>query len=196
MVPVVNNTIINSDTNIRQRCNFTNVNVKRKPDRTVIKRIQQNHLVAKQSVNAQARKIQQNVTNISRGQLVERDGTKTPRVKNTFISANRVNRSVSQVKRKERELKRKGRLRAENQRQARKELGKVHNTRRLPRSGQQLESVSKGHQERQKPRKARQDRQIQVWQQAQENRRRDAERQKKHRGMDFEAPLSVPRESW
>jgi hypothetical protein len=182
VVPVVNNTVINSYTSIRQRYNVTNVNVRRKPDRTVIKRIQQNHLVSKQSVNAQARKIQQNVTNIRRGQLVERDGTKTPRVRNTLISANRVNRLVSQVKRKDRELKRKGRLWAENQRQARKESGKVHNTRRLPRSGQQLEPVSQGHQERQKPRKARQDRQIQVWQQAQENRRHDAERQKNTAG--------------
>lgn len=141
VAPVVNHTLITNYNNIRQRHNFTNVNVIKKPDRTVIKRIRQNYLVAKERVDVRTRKIQQKVTNISRGQLVERAGTKTPRVKNTLISANRVNRPLLQVKRNEIGPKRTVTLRAENQGQAGRESESV--SRSVPRKPVKRQEVQR-----------------------------------------------------
>jgi hypothetical protein len=109
--------------------------------RTVIKRIRQNHLVAKERVDVRVRKIQQKVTNIRRGQLVERPGTKTPRVKNTLISANRVNRPLLQVKRNDIELKRTVILRAQNQGQAGRESQSV--SRSVPRKPVKRQEVQR-----------------------------------------------------
>ncbi len=242
--PVVNHTLINNYNNLRKRHNFTNVHVTKKPDRTVIKRIRQNHLVAKERVDVRVRKIQQKVTNIRRGQLIERAGTKTPRVKNTLISANRVDRPPLQVKRNEIEpkgtvtlraenqgqagrasesvsrraprkpVKRQAvqqrdsqharndvqglqprqlptpvtprKVRAQNQRQPRKVLGKLQKRTRLSAPDQQREPVNQGFQERQVPRETGQDRQIQAPQPGQENTRRNAERQKNTVGWTSE----------
>jgi hypothetical protein len=128
VVPVVDNRVINNYKNTRQRYNFTNVNVRRKPDRPVIKRIHRKHLVTKQGVNPKARKIRQKVSNTRRGRLAERVGAKTARVQNRLISANRVSGSVSQ--RKQKELKSERRLQEGNQRRAVRKLESV--PRRLP----------------------------------------------------------------
>ena len=101
VAPVVNHTVINNYNNIRQRHNFTNVNVIKKPDRKVIQRIRRNHRVAKKGVGVRGEKTQQGVTNIRRGQLLERPKTRTPKVRQGLLSANRVNKPLRQVKRDE-----------------------------------------------------------------------------------------------
>jgi hypothetical protein len=122
----------------------------KKPDRRVIKSIRRNHLVAKERVDVRARKIQQKVTNIRRGQLVQRAGAKTPKVKHTLISANRVNRPLLQVKRDETKPKRTVKLRAENQGQAGRESESV--SRRAPRKPVKRQAV-----QRKDPQQARND---------------------------------------
>ena len=125
VVPVVNSTVINNYKNIGQRHNFTDVNVRHKPDQTPMKRIQRNHLVATQGVHPEARKIRQNVTDTRRGQLAERAGITTPRTQNRFISTNRVNTSLPPVKRNEKGLKSEERLQVENPRRAGKKFESI-----------------------------------------------------------------------
>ena len=45
MAPVVNNTVIDNYTKIKQRYNYTNVKVNEKPHNTVINRIQKNEAI-------------------------------------------------------------------------------------------------------------------------------------------------------
>jgi hypothetical protein len=107
---------------MRQRYNFTNVNVTRKPPRTAVNRIKRNQIVAKRRVNVKAKAIRQNVNNMKEGRVEGGARIRPSKVKERVVPVNRVNRPVSQGKFGEKKLKTEPRLRTEDQGQGREKV--------------------------------------------------------------------------
>jgi hypothetical protein len=190
VAPVINNRAIRNYKNTKQKYNFTNVNVTQNPHRTVVNKIQQNNFVAKPRANVATKKIQQKVANFSQDRLIKGDKVNRPIVKNRSISANKANKQVLQIKRKRRELERKGRLWAANQRQANKDLEELRKIRKLPKSDQKLLRGRQAYQERQGSRKTWEDRQIQ--EPVQGKKRHNAERGKSSAGSIWKPYFPSP----
>lgn len=103
--PVVNNTVINNYTTIKQRYNFSNVTVKEKPHNTVINRIRQNETVIKEGRKEKASVLQERVKSIPEGRVNQEARVKAPKVTNYIVPASDVNRPKSEIKLQQREIK-------------------------------------------------------------------------------------------
>ncbi|NLJ29204.1 MAG: hypothetical protein GX433_14530 [Deltaproteobacteria bacterium] len=105
--PVVNQRIINNYTSIKERYNFTNTQVTRKPHQTVIGRIERNQRIAQQATRVNARAIERDVERIRPRKVQQSGQIQPPRVSNRFVNVDSVNKPSSEVRFEQRELKRK-----------------------------------------------------------------------------------------
>jgi hypothetical protein len=106
--PVVNNTVINNYTTIKQRHNYTNVAVNEKPHNTVINRIQQNQAVIREGKKEKASVVQERVKSIPEGKVNREVQIEAPKGTNYIVPANEVNRPKSEIKLQQREIKTSG----------------------------------------------------------------------------------------
>jgi hypothetical protein len=103
--PVVNNTVINNYTTIKQRYNYTNVTVNEKPHNTVINRIQHNETIIRESKNEKASVVREHVKNIPEGKVNREVRIEQPKITNYIVPAREVNRPKSEIKLQQREIK-------------------------------------------------------------------------------------------
>ena len=108
--PVVNNTVINNFKSNRQRYNFTNSPVNRKPHNSVISRIQQNETIIRKDKGRRenAAVIQQQVKRAPEGRINRESRVAQPRITNRIVPAKEVNRPKSEIKFQQKEIKRRG----------------------------------------------------------------------------------------
>jgi len=103
--PIVNNTVINNYSTIKQRHNFANVEVREKPHRTTIDRINTNQKIIQQGKREKAPILQQQVKNIQEGKINREARIQQPKVTNFIVPANEVNKPKSEIKLQQKELK-------------------------------------------------------------------------------------------
>jgi hypothetical protein len=106
--PVVNNTVINNYTTIKQKYNYTNVTVNEKPHNTVVNRIQQNETIIQKGKKENAAVLQQQVKSIKEGKVNREARIEAPKVTNYIVPANEVNRPKSEIKLPQKEIKTSG----------------------------------------------------------------------------------------
>ncbi len=106
--PVVNNTVINNYTTIKQRYNFTNVKVNEKPHNTVINRIQKNQAIIHEGRKEKAPEVRERVKSIPEGRVNHEARIETPKVTNYIVPAGEVNRPKSEIKLQQKEIKGRG----------------------------------------------------------------------------------------
>jgi hypothetical protein len=103
--PVVNNTVINNYTTIKQRYNYTTAKVNEKPHNTVINRIQQNETIIHEGKKEKASVVQERVKSIPEGRVNREARIEAPKVTNHIVPAGEVNRPKSEIKLQQREIK-------------------------------------------------------------------------------------------
>ena len=103
--PVVNNTVINNYTTIKQRYDYTTVKVNEKPHNTVINRIQQNATMIHEGRKEKASVVQERVKSIPEGRVNREARIEAPKVTNYIVPAGEVNRPKSEIKLQQREIK-------------------------------------------------------------------------------------------
>ncbi|MBN2439641.1 MAG: FecR domain-containing protein [Deltaproteobacteria bacterium] len=103
--PVVNNTVINNYTTIKQRYNYTTVKFNEKPHNTVINRIQQNKRIIREGKKEKASVVQQQVKNIPEGRVNREVQVEAPKATNYIVPAGEVNRPKSEIILQQREIK-------------------------------------------------------------------------------------------
>ena len=103
--PVVNNTVINNYTTIKQRYNFTNVAVKEKPHNTVISRIQHNERIIREGRKEKAAVLRERVKSIPQGRVGGEARVERPKIQNYIVPAGEVNRPKSEIKFQQKEIK-------------------------------------------------------------------------------------------
>ncbi len=108
MAPVVNNTVIDNYTKIKQRYNYTNVKVNEKPHNTVINRIQKNEAIIHGGREEKASLLQERVKGLPEGRINREARIEAPRVTNYIVPASEVNRPKSEIKLQQKEIKRSG----------------------------------------------------------------------------------------
>ena len=106
--PVVNNTVIDNYTKIKQRYNYTNVKVEEKPHNAVIKRIQQNETIIHEGRKEKASLLQDRVKAIPEGRVNREARIEAPRVTNYIVPASEVNRPKSEIKLQQKEIRSRG----------------------------------------------------------------------------------------
>jgi hypothetical protein len=106
--PVVNNTVINNYTTIKQRYNYTTVKVNEKPHNTVINRIQQNETIIHEGKKEKASVLQERVKSIPEGKVNREVRIEAPKGTNYIVPASEVNRPKSEIKLQQREIKTSG----------------------------------------------------------------------------------------
>ena len=103
--PVVNNTVINNYTTIRQRHNFTNVEVREKPHNTVLRRIEHNQTMFQPGRRENAATVQEQAKNIRQGSFNREARIQPPRSTNYIVPTDEVNRPKSEIKLQQREIR-------------------------------------------------------------------------------------------
>jgi hypothetical protein len=103
--PVVDNTVINNYSTIKQRHNFANVEVKEKPHKTTVERINTNQRVIQQGKREKGSVLEQQVKSIQEGKVNREAKIQQPKVTNLIVPANEVNRPKSEIKLQQKELK-------------------------------------------------------------------------------------------
>jgi hypothetical protein len=103
--PVVDNTVINNYSTIKQRHNFANVEVREKPHRTTVERINTNQKIIQQGKREKASVLEQQVKGIQEGKVNREAKIQQPKVTNFIVPANEVNRPKSEIKLQQKELK-------------------------------------------------------------------------------------------
>ena len=106
--PVVNNTVINNYTTIKQRYNYTTVKFNEKPHNTVINRIQQNKTIIREGKKEKASVVQQQVKSIPEGRVNREVQIEMPKAANYIVPAGEVNRPKSEIKLQQKEIKSRG----------------------------------------------------------------------------------------
>jgi hypothetical protein len=106
--PVVNNTVINNYTTIKQRYNYTTAKVNEKPHNTVINRIRQNETIIQEGRKEKASVVQERVKGIPEGRVNRETRIEQPRVTNYIVPAGDVNRPKSEIKLQQKEIKSRG----------------------------------------------------------------------------------------
>ena len=124
VAPVLNNTVIKNYNNMRERYDFTDVRVTSKPHRPVNKTIQQRHRAVKQGVDNKDKTVRQNITGVRRSRPAGRVGVSSPRTKDRLAPANQLNRRMTERAFHETENKKRADLRKEDRVQAAKEKQK------------------------------------------------------------------------
>ncbi len=90
----------------RDRFNFVNREVRFKPHRSVVERIDRNRRLAVRQERIEARQLMREARGVREGRLDRSSRVERPRVSNRLVSADRVDRPASEVKFEQRELKR------------------------------------------------------------------------------------------
>jgi hypothetical protein len=106
--PVINNTVINNYTTIKERHNFTNVTVKEKPHNTVIKRIEHNETIIRGGGKEKASLVRERVKGVKEGRVNREVRIEEPKITNPIVPAAEVNRPKSEIKLQQREIKTRG----------------------------------------------------------------------------------------
>jgi len=108
--PVVNKTVINNyDTN-RQRYNYTDRQVDRKPHASVVKRIRQNETIIQKDRGKResAAVLQQQVKRAKEGKINRESRVAPPRIADRVVPVREVNRPESEVRFQQKEIKKSG----------------------------------------------------------------------------------------
>ena len=119
---VVDRAVIKNYKNNRQRYNFTNVQVTRKPDRKLMNKTPKKQLAAKGSSYIKAKESWQNVGNTRRVKLEKGDRIQYPKPKTRLALENQTNEPPWKPKFKGKELDRKAEARGEDKGQERNSL--------------------------------------------------------------------------
>lgn len=108
--PVVNNTVINNYATNKQRYNFTNRAVDRKPHTSVVNRIQQNETIMQKDKGRRenAAVLQQQVERAPEGRIDRGSRVDPPKITNRIVPAKEVNRPESEVRFQQKEIKKRG----------------------------------------------------------------------------------------
>jgi len=102
---VVDRRVIRDFDSRRDRFNFVNREVRFKPHRTVVERIDRNQRLAARQERIEARTLLKDTRNVRQGSLDRSVKVERPRVTNRLVSADNVNKPASEVKFQQRELK-------------------------------------------------------------------------------------------
>lgn len=103
--PVVNNTVIQNYSSIKQRYNFTNAQAAVKPHQSVLGRIESNQaIVRQQGRTVSAKALQQNVANAPRGGLAKAGSIGPPKLTSKIVPANQVNTPREQLNFRQKDL--------------------------------------------------------------------------------------------
>jgi hypothetical protein len=103
--PVVNRTVFRDYDRAKERYRFNNVVVNRKPHLSTFERIQRNQLVAEKRGRIRGAEVRREIQNKRRGTVVEGARVASPKVKRRIVPVRQVNQPESQVKFKERDLR-------------------------------------------------------------------------------------------
>ncbi|RPI74273.1 MAG: hypothetical protein EHM45_19360 [Desulfobacteraceae bacterium] len=103
--PVVDNTVINNYTTIKQRYSVRNTIVKEKPHNTVISRIQQNKAGIQEGRKENVSVIRERVKNIPEGKANRDARIEAPKAANYIVPAGEINRPKSEIKFEQRNIK-------------------------------------------------------------------------------------------
>jgi hypothetical protein len=104
--PIVNNKVISDYSTTKQKYNFTNVQVKEKPHRTVNDRIETNQKEIQRGRIEKASIIEQQAKNVQEGKFNREAKIQQPKVTNLIVPAHEVNKPKSEMKLQQRELRR------------------------------------------------------------------------------------------
>jgi|GEM_PF-496254 len=104
--PIVNETVINNYSAIKQRHNFVNVEVREKPHRIAVERINANQRIIHQGRREKGSVLQQQILNIREGKVSREARIQQPKVTNLIVPATEVNKPKSEIKLQQRELRR------------------------------------------------------------------------------------------
>ncbi len=160
MAPVINNAVLMNYRTTRKRYNFTNAHVAKKPQPSVIKRIKRNHLAKKLRAGGKAETIRQNPTNAGQGRFSRNIWTRSPENKDRTGRIKQVNKSLPASQFKDKRLKRKAKVRAEDRRKGERQLQRSQN-RKPPKHVRQQEGKLKDQrQDRDEVKKARKKRPV------------------------------------
>jgi hypothetical protein len=103
--PVVNNTVINNYTTNKQRYNFTNTEVKEKPHKTVINRIEKNAPLVQRGKKENAVAVRQQVKKIKEGKVDREARIEAPKSTNYIVPVTEMNKPETEIKLQRREIK-------------------------------------------------------------------------------------------
>jgi len=103
--PVVNNTVINNYTTNRQRYDYTDVTVKKKPHNTVVNRIQKNEKIIKEGNKESADLVHERVKKIPEGNVNKEVRVETPKSKNYIVPVTDVKKPISELQLQQKEIK-------------------------------------------------------------------------------------------
>jgi len=118
-VPVVNKGIVGNYGNTKQRYTVADIEGMRTPRRKEIKKIGSDQRAGKRGENARHTTARESVGNMKRGRVSDGARVKPAEVKNNAVPVKRINRPGSREELAEGPLKRRARLRGENQEQVR-----------------------------------------------------------------------------
>jgi hypothetical protein len=103
--PVVNNTVINNYTTIKQRFSYSNVTVKEKPHNTVINRIQYNEAIIHEGRKEKASVVHEQMKSIPKGKVSREARIEQPKITNYIVPASEVNRPRSEIRLQQTEIR-------------------------------------------------------------------------------------------
>lgn len=109
VAPVIGNNVIKDYETRRERHNFANIQVKEKPHRAVLERIQVNQEIIRQGKRERPTVVQQNIRTLQEGKINREARIQQPKVTNFIVPANEVNLPKSQLRLEQRELRRSAR---------------------------------------------------------------------------------------
>ena len=112
--PLVNETVISNYSAIKQRHNFANVEVREKPHRTIVERINKNQKIIQQGRREKGSVLQQQVKTIKEGKVNREASIQQPKVTNFIVPASEVNKPKSEIRLQQREIRRAARAAKED----------------------------------------------------------------------------------
>ncbi len=104
--PIINETVISNYSTVKQRHNFANVEVREKPHRTIIERINTNQKIIQQGRREKRSVLQQQVRTIKEGKVNREARIQQPKVTNFIVPASEVNKPKSEIRLQQREIRR------------------------------------------------------------------------------------------
>jgi len=112
--PLVNETVISNYSTIKQRHNFANVEVREKPHRTIIERININQKIIQQGRREKGSVLQQQVRTIKEGKVNRDTRIQQPKITNFIVPSSEVNKPKSEIRLQQREIRRAARAAKED----------------------------------------------------------------------------------
>lgn len=104
--PIVNDKVIKNYSTNRQRFNFANVEVREKPHRAVLERINTNQKLVQQARREKGSVLQQQAKSIHEGKISREARIQQPKVTNFIVPANEANKPRSEIRFQQREFRR------------------------------------------------------------------------------------------